>query len=140
MIIIFLINNMINIQDYYLKFYNENKSNYESNILYKTLHEKIEKLRKFENESFYEKNGKENDMKKIKEFISQIKNFILENNKEYNSSINQNFILYYQSIKNFYATLFKNEFGIIVRHRGNVDTLMIPPYYQRIYSTKTFLS
>ena len=99
---------MINIQDYYLKFYNENKSNYESNILYKTLHEKIEKLRKYENESFYEKNGKENDMKKIKEFISQIKNFILENNKEYNSSINQNFILYYQSIKNFYAI--KGEF------------------------------
>ena len=60
---------MINIQDYYLKFYNENKSNYESNILYKTLHEKVEKLRKYENESFYEKNGKENDIKKIKEFI-----------------------------------------------------------------------
>ena len=50
---------MINIQDYYLKFYNENKSNYESNILYKKLYEKIEKLRKLENESFYEKNGKE---------------------------------------------------------------------------------
>ena len=99
---------MINIQDYYLKFYNENKSNYESNILYKTLHEKVEKLRKYENESFYEKNGKENDIKKIKEFIFQIKNFILENNKEYNSSINQNFILYYQSIKNFYAI--KGEF------------------------------
>ncbi len=99
---------MINIQNYYLKFHNENKSTYEENILYKTLYNKIEKLRQYEKESFYEKNGKENDINKIKEFITQIKNFILENNKEYNSSINQSFILYYQSIRNFYAM--KGEF------------------------------
>ena len=64
---------MINIQNYYLKFHNENKSTYEENILYKTLYNKIEKLRQYEKESFYEKNGKENDINKIKEFITQIK-------------------------------------------------------------------
>ena len=64
---------MINIQNYYLKFHNENKSTYEENILYKTLYNKIEKLRQYEKESFYEKMEKKMILIKSKNLLLKLK-------------------------------------------------------------------